>query len=112
LTHVGARLIFGQTRYGARSRFLEDLPESAISVSGQSIARPFQWGGSSRPMAMARGAGPAWRRTSHRAEAPAVVDSNEFSFRTLAAKQRPEFDEYSQVPPEPERREQTEHSSE
>jgi DNA helicase II / ATP-dependent DNA helicase PcrA len=91
LTHVGARMIFGQTRYGARSRFLEDLPERAVSITGQSIARPFQWGSSNRPQAP-RSRPANWGQTA--------VTSNEFSFRTMAAKGQKEPDEYSQVPPE------------
>jgi DNA helicase II / ATP-dependent DNA helicase PcrA len=40
LTHASARMIFGQTRYNSPSRFLSDLPESAIVREGQAFAPP------------------------------------------------------------------------
>jgi len=35
VSHAGSRFLFGKTRYQAPSRFLSDLPESAIERSGQ-----------------------------------------------------------------------------
>jgi DNA helicase-2/ATP-dependent DNA helicase PcrA len=90
LTHVGARQIFGQTRYGSRSRFLDDLPEAAVQFEGQSLARTFSWGGySSGRNSPTRG----------RAVAPtAPVDSDQYSWRRLRGEPQP--DEYSQATPE------------
>ncbi|MEB2312641.1 MAG: UvrD-helicase domain-containing protein [Sorangiineae bacterium] len=70
LIHAGTRTIFGRTRYQAPSRFLDDLPESAVSREGgaraPSLAPAPAWrasmgAGPARPAARFRsyGAAPA-----------------------------------------------------
>jgi DNA helicase-2/ATP-dependent DNA helicase PcrA len=45
ITYAGSRTLFGQTRYLARSQFLEDLPEDAIKLEGSArSSRPSSHG--------------------------------------------------------------------
>jgi DNA helicase-2/ATP-dependent DNA helicase PcrA len=45
ITYAGSRTLFGQTRYLARSQFLEDLPKDAIKLEGSArAARPSGYG--------------------------------------------------------------------
>jgi DNA helicase-2/ATP-dependent DNA helicase PcrA len=100
LTHVGARQIFGTTRYGSRSRFLADLPEEAVQLEGQSIARTFSWGGSSQGSWGATRARPypSPREPVRSARMPSEpADSDQYSWKRLHAAQH--ADEYAQDAP-------------
>jgi DNA helicase-2/ATP-dependent DNA helicase PcrA len=44
ITYAGMRTLFGQTRYLARSQFLDDLPESVVSLEGSAAPRVSPYG--------------------------------------------------------------------
>ena len=49
MTHVESRTLFGRTRYLAPSRFLRDLPDTAVAREGVVRSAPPAWG-ASRPL--------------------------------------------------------------
>ncbi len=80
ITHAGTRFLFGRTKYLSRSRFIDDLPQDCLTLSGESrpqlagFTPPRNWqsGATGSPRYDSRSDLPAWTSPGGRRAAASI----------------------------------------
>lgn len=87
ISHAGMRFLFGRTKYLSRSRFLDDLPQQCIEISGES--RPHLAGYNPRAAQPAFRAASSFSRSVRGAGAPSAPEASPGGRRAAASIQLP-----------------------